>query len=105
MEDPKNLASMEPSIASQDTKTEAEDTNIRDVEKGRLNENGAIQADEAGETKAADPNIVDWDGPDDPANPMNWASRKKTTAIGIVSAITFLSYVHIWNCFFLHLSN
>jgi hypothetical protein len=22
--------------------------------------------------KGRDPNIVDWDGPDDPANPQNW---------------------------------
>ncbi|KAF2494681.1 MFS general substrate transporter, partial [Lophium mytilinum] len=38
-----------------------------------------------------DPNIVDWDGPDDPANPMNWSSGKKVTAVGIVSMIAFLS--------------
>lgn len=42
---------------------------------------------------AADPNIVNWDGPDDPANPMNWSSGKKITAIGIVSLITMLSCV------------
>jgi hypothetical protein len=41
----------------------------------------------------ADPNIVTWDGPDDPANPMNWTTKKKVTAVGIVSFITFLSYV------------
>jgi MFS family permease len=40
-----------------------------------------------------DPNIVDWDGSDDPENPMNWSSSKKIAAIGIVSAITMLSYV------------
>jgi len=38
-----------------------------------------------------DPSIVDWDGPDDPANPMNWSSSKKVTAIGIISLITMLS--------------
>lgn len=38
-----------------------------------------------------DPNVVGWDGPDDPANPMNWSSRKKFGAIGIVSLITMLS--------------
>lgn len=38
-----------------------------------------------------DPNVVDWDGPDDPANPMNWTSAKKVAAIAIVSLITFLS--------------
>lgn len=38
-----------------------------------------------------DPNIVDWDGPEDPENPMNWSSRQKVTAIGIVSVLAFLS--------------
>lgn len=37
-----------------------------------------------------DPNIVDWDGPDDPENPMNWSKSKKWGAIAIVSLITFL---------------
>lgn len=36
------------------------------------------------------PNIVDWDGPDDPENPMNWPKAKKWGAICIVSLITFL---------------
>ena len=38
-----------------------------------------------------DPNIVDWDGPDDPENPLNWASSKKLAAITIVSLVTMLS--------------
>lgn len=37
-------------------------------------------------------NIVDWDGPDDPANPMNWGATKKNTAIAIASAVTFVTY-------------
>ena len=38
-----------------------------------------------------DPNIVDWDGPDDPENPLNWASSKKLAAMTIVSLVTMLS--------------
>ena len=38
-----------------------------------------------------DPNVVDWDGPDDAENPMNWPLAKKITAIGVVSLITLLS--------------
>ena len=38
-----------------------------------------------------DPNIVDWDGPDDPENPLNWASSKKLGAMTIVSLVTMLS--------------
>lgn len=37
-----------------------------------------------------DPNIVDWDSPDDPANPMNWPAWKVKTHIFLVSAITFI---------------
>ncbi|TVY64176.1 Efflux pump radE, partial [Lachnellula suecica] len=36
-------------------------------------------------------NIVDWDGPLDPANPMNWPSRVRWTHIMLVSAVNFLS--------------
>ncbi|KAF2725432.1 MFS general substrate transporter [Polychaeton citri CBS 116435] len=38
-----------------------------------------------------DPNIVDWDGPGDLANPMNWPEWKKWGNIAILSAITFLT--------------
>jgi len=36
-------------------------------------------------------NIVDWDGPDDPENPMNWPSLKRWTHIMLVSAANFLT--------------
>jgi hypothetical protein len=38
-----------------------------------------------------DPNIVDWEGPDDPANPMNFSSTIKSINVGIVSALTFIT--------------
>ncbi|KII85806.1 hypothetical protein PLICRDRAFT_44215 [Plicaturopsis crispa FD-325 SS-3] len=37
--------------------------------------------------------LVDWDGPDDPNNPMNWPYRRKWSATLIVSAFTFISPV------------
>lgn len=50
------------------------------------------QLDTADEEKAPrDPNVVDWEGPDDPSNPMNWSSSKKIASIGLVSLITMLS--------------
>ncbi|KAH7095194.1 major facilitator superfamily domain-containing protein [Paraphoma chrysanthemicola] len=36
-------------------------------------------------------NVVDFDGPDDPGNPLNWKSSKKWGAVSLVSAITFLT--------------
>lgn len=31
----------------------------------------------------ADPNLVTWSGPDDPANPHNWSTRRKLAITGI----------------------
>ncbi|KAF4335546.1 multidrug resistant [Fusarium beomiforme] len=38
-----------------------------------------------------DPNIVNWDGPDDPANPQNWSTKKKTINVILVSTVTFVT--------------
>lgn len=52
----------------------------RDVEKG--------QAEAM--TEPVDPNIVDWEGSDDPENPYNWPAKKKWWNIAILSMLTFL---------------
>ncbi|KIX95020.1 uncharacterized protein Z520_09330 [Fonsecaea multimorphosa CBS 102226] len=39
----------------------------------------------------ADPDVVGWDGPNDPENPMNWPALKKWTNIGLLSFITLLT--------------
>lgn len=36
-------------------------------------------------------NIVDFDGPDDPENPLNWSMARKTTSIVIVSLTALLT--------------
>lgn len=46
---------------------------ISDVEKCPI----ADVAKDEDETKGQDANIVDWDGPDDPANPQNWYVNKE----------------------------
>lgn len=47
------------------------------------------------EDAQADPNLVVWNGPDDPDNPMNWPVRKKwiiTVALGLITlCVTFAS--------------
>jgi hypothetical protein len=55
-------------------------------------ERSSSQEKEAG-MDSEDANIVDFDGPDDPLNPMNWSFSRKVTAIVIVTAMTLLSYV------------
>ncbi|KAE8383476.1 major facilitator superfamily domain-containing protein [Aspergillus bertholletiae] len=47
--------------------------------------------EDQGSKEAKDPNVVDFDGPDDPENPMNWSTQKKTVAITVVSMMTMLS--------------
>ncbi|KIX09528.1 uncharacterized protein Z518_00608 [Rhinocladiella mackenziei CBS 650.93] len=41
--------------------------------------------------QSRDPNVVNWNGPDDPENPLNWPVRKKWSNILFLSAITFLT--------------
>lgn len=38
-------------------------------------------------------NLVDFDGPDDPANPVNWSTSYKWTAVFLVSVMTLVVYV------------
>ena len=47
-------------------------------------------SDQKKEDQTEDPNAVDWDGPDDPKNPMNWPAWKINAQIFLVSAITFI---------------
>ncbi|KAH6877322.1 major facilitator superfamily domain-containing protein [Thelonectria olida] len=43
------------------------------------------------ESSPRDPNIVDWDGPNDPANPQNWSKKKKVITVSLVSSVTFVT--------------
>ena len=38
-----------------------------------------------------DPNIVDWDGPDDLETPLNFTGSVKSINVGIISALAFLT--------------
>jgi len=42
-------------------------------------------AAERTKTAPVDPDIVDWDGPDDPANPRNWSKAYKMINVALVS--------------------
>lgn len=60
-----------------------------DLEKGVTPESvGKDVVEEGGES---DPNIVWWDGPDDPQNPMNWPSWRKVLTCFIISFLTFVT--------------
>jgi MFS transporter, DHA1 family, multidrug resistance protein len=69
-----------------------------DVEKGdQHSDNGRAEQLRRKESKQKDPNLIEWDGPDDPENPMNWPTNKKwivTIALGMMTfCVTFASSV------------
>ncbi|KAF5001457.1 hypothetical protein FGRMN_1053 [Fusarium graminum] len=61
-----------------------------DLKRERDIEDGSTSVESEGPT-IDDPNIVNWDGPDDPANPQNWSMKKKTITVVIVSSVTFVT--------------
>jgi len=62
-----------------------------DIEKNTLkNDKADIGEEDVVIEPEVDPNLVDWDGPDDPANPMNWTERKKWTTVTVVSCISWV---------------
>ncbi|KAG9570357.1 hypothetical protein KCU97_g16019, partial [Aureobasidium melanogenum] len=42
-------------------------------------------------SEITDPNIVSWDGEDDPQNPMNWTSKSKIINCGAIIFLTLLT--------------
>lgn len=70
--------------------TSSDDEKEKDLESGRARFTGHQAKHEI----PVDPNtsiIVDWDGPDDPANPVNWSPGLKWANVVVVSAITFIT--------------
>lgn len=56
-----------------------------------------------GKGKDVDPNLVDWDGPNDPKNPQNWSRRYKWFVTVFCSILTLNVYVlslcsSSWRC-------
>ena len=63
-----------------------QENGARDMEKGVV---GHTTLDNV---EPLDPNVVDWDGPDDPANPLNWSKKVKWSLIALLSSMTFITY-------------
>ncbi|KAH8901374.1 MFS general substrate transporter [Thozetella sp. PMI_491] len=61
-----------------------------DLEKQPVEDNAPSNAAAEGPSERK-LNVIDWDGPADPENPMNWPLRKKIASISIVSVLAFLS--------------
>jgi hypothetical protein len=43
------------------------------------------------ETNSSDDNVVDWEGPEDPENPMLWSKAKKNAHIIIIGFFTLVA--------------
>jgi hypothetical protein len=74
------------------------DIDEKDLEKG--DEDAEVRRAEESkkkEQKEKDPNLIEWDGPEDPENPMNWPAKKKwivTVTLGLMTfCVTFASSV------------
>lgn len=39
-----------------------------------------------------DRHVVDFNGPDDPENPLNWSNTRKWCLMGLISAMTLVTY-------------
>ena len=39
-----------------------------------------------------DPNIVDFNGPDDPEKAVNWPAKRKWSMLALISSMTFITY-------------
>lgn len=59
---------------------------IGDVEK-----QDSTSQDAAVEPTKNDPNVVGWDGDDDPECPLNWTGNKKWLNGGLLAAMTFVT--------------
>ncbi|KAH0565208.1 hypothetical protein GP486_001391 [Trichoglossum hirsutum] len=59
----------------------------QDLEQGLAIEKGCTPG------SVKDPNVVTWDGPDDPENPKNWSKKKKWGITLMVSSFTLISPV------------
>lgn len=64
----------------------------KDVERGSSTSEKINQTEEKA-VEPRDPNLVDWDGPDDPENPLNWTTGRKAMMTTSIALITFLTYV------------
>lgn len=76
---------------------EKEDLQLdRDVEQG-LSGTGNLDQEKETTIEPRNPDLVDWDGPDDPENPYNWTVRRKTMVTVSIALITLLTWVDLFN--------
>ena len=79
-------------VSSASPPTSTEDEKEGDLEAGQA-DFGQPPVTHETPTEPVDSNVVDWDGPQDPSNPVNWSMGLKWGNVAVVSAVTFITYV------------
>jgi hypothetical protein len=80
--------------SAQDDAASSTYNNKDDVEKAHTQDTVAESVDDGAEkNEEKDPNVVDFDGDDDPECALNWSLKKKWTMGGLLSAMTFVTFV------------
>lgn len=86
---------MDTSHESVATAPMSEEKDMPDIEKGYSNSGNEGSDNEKSDERA---NLrytaQDWDGPDDPGNPLNWSPWKRHYHIVPIAIISFSAYVH-----------
>lgn len=65
-----------------------------DPDNSTLNHDADVEAGVVAKAEVddmSDPNVVDWNGSEDPDNPMNWPENKKWLNILILSLLTIVT--------------
>ncbi|KAL8892891.1 MAG: hypothetical protein Q9205_005556 [Flavoplaca limonia] len=78
--------------ATEKDKTERSEE-IADFQNGLARDLEAPLEKKQSSKSVKDPNLVTWDGPDDPHNPKNWSTKQRWAATIVVSSFTFISPV------------
>jgi len=52
----------------------------------------ASKSEKIGESEPVDPYLVNWNGPDDPENPLNFSGKRKLALMASIASIAFLTY-------------
>lgn len=83
------MAEQKESTVYASSKTSSDVNRATTVDSNTDTEKQAAAAEQSNDT--ADPNIVSWDGEDDPQNPMNWTSKAKVINCGAIIFLTLLT--------------
>lgn len=66
---------------------------VHDLEAGDKSSSTSKTEAELQVNEPPDPNIVWWDGPQDPENPLNWSEALKLGNVAVISMVTFITQV------------